>query len=125
MRAIGGLIFVAALSAGCSTPPAKQTIDTTDAVDAASVREHIVPYWNIDYEAAEAWPKPFQLQIALKPGGIVQGVTLNEMPSDNEACRSLVASARRAVLKSSPLPVPDDVTKLNINFDIPAVLEAL
>jgi len=126
MRVIWGpTILVTALSAGCSTPPAKQIIDTPDVVDTEAVREAILPNWNISYEAAEACPKPFQLYVGLKPGGVVQDVTLNGLPSDDTACRSLVESARRAVLKSSPLPVPDDVTKLTINFDIPAVLEEL
>ena len=105
--------------------PAKQTIDTTDVVEPELVRADILPNWNIDYEAAEACPKPFQLYVGLKPGGVVQDVTLKGLPSDDTACRSLVEFARRAVLQSSPLPVPNDVTRLTINFDIPAVLEQL
>jgi hypothetical protein len=138
MKAIWGIaILTAVLASACSAPPAKPTaakptavlgqatqVSGADALDAA-VREKIVPNWYIDYEAAEACPRPFQLQVALKPSGVVQEVVVNREPSNDEACRSLVESARRAVLKSSPLPVPDDVTELTINFDIPAVLEEL
>src|SRR5687767_4171931 len=99
MKAIWGpTILVAALSAGCSTPPAKEMVDTTDLADAGVVRETIESNWNISYEAAEACPEPFQLQVMLKPGGVVQSVALNRALSNSDACRSLVESARRAVM---------------------------
>lgn len=115
MRIVWGLACVFAVSAWSLHARADQMDD--------SVRQAIVPNWNIDYAMAEACPKPFQLHVALKPGGIVQDVSLNGEPSGDTACKSLVESAKRAVLKSSPLPVPNDISAMDLNFDIPSMLQ--
>lgn len=88
-------------------------------VDGDAVRAAIEANWYINFKAAEACPQVFQLHIALAPGGKVQDVSLVGEESSEPACRALVGAATRAILLASPLPVPEDLKALNVNFDIP------
>jgi hypothetical protein len=81
-----------------------------------AVREDIAANWNIVYDQIEECPEPFTLRVGLKAGGEVVNVTPEHEPR-SKACAAAVERARRAVVMSSPLPVPDDFTAIDLVFD--------
>jgi hypothetical protein len=81
-----------------------------------AVRQEIIANWNIVYDQIEECPEPFTLRVGLKAGGEVVNVTPEHEPR-SKACAAAVERARRAVLMSSPLPVPDNFTAIDLTFD--------
>lgn len=84
--------------------------------DPEPLRAKIAQNWNIVYDMVEQCPKPFRLHVALISGGAVKKVTWDSETLEG-ACAALAEAGVRAVRIASPLPVPDDLTEIYLDFD--------
>lgn len=105
-------------------PPALAQDDATDKVPTPEeldrlVGDKVMGNWNIVAEAAAACKEPLTFKIRLGAGSSVEDVVLTDpvSPEAVERCRPLADSARRAILKSSPLAAPYDFTSITLTFD--------
>ena len=71
------------------------------------IRQRIVQNWNLDIGAKGIETFFVELQLMVSPDGTVQDARIVRTQGDPpEALRGFAESARRAALKSSPLPLP-------------------
>jgi hypothetical protein len=82
------------------------------------LRQQIERNWNVDVSALEACGEPVDLRILLAPDGSgnVTGVEVLPGMPDTAACKALAQTARRAVLISSPLKLPEGNTLSSIRL---------
>ncbi len=103
MRHVFTLPFLVSLLAA---PPAiAQQTYLAHGID-DDIRAQIASNWNVDPSAVEACGQPIELRVNLRPDGTVIGVEELAGNAENTACHAAVESARRAVLRSSPLRLP-------------------
>ena len=87
--------------------------------ESKAISDKIASNWNIAADPANSCTKVLTFEIQFGMKGIVQDVVLIDPQSFEAAdpCRSAVDNARRAILKSSPLPIFDDNGTLELKFD--------
>jgi hypothetical protein len=71
---------------------------------------------------AEACPQRLAFRVHLQPDGTVQEVELVEPQPLSASCRPAAESARRAILKASPLQGTKGVDAIVVRFDYNSLL---
>jgi hypothetical protein len=81
-----------------------------------SIRGHVEGKWNKDRGAKGIESFVVEIKVRVGQGGAVQGEPeiVSQSGSPAEPLRAFVESARRAVLRSSPLPVPERLTERGV-----------
>lgn len=106
--------------AGNSNRQIKETSLNFSQTDIDRISNHVRKFFNVSYAASEV-NNIITLKIITNLDGTVQSVTIIEKSKymKNKFYRAAADAARRAVLDSSPLPLPKGKEKLftNIIFD--------
>ena len=106
--------------AGNSNRQVKETSLNFSQTDIDRISNHVRKFFNVSYAASEV-NNIITLKIITNLDGTVQSVTIIEKSKymKNKFYRAAADAARRAVLDSSPLPLPKGKEKLftNITFD--------
>ena len=99
----------------CAGAQADETI--LSPADLEAVRHKIEGNWNTAPVSQSACSQVIVLRINLGAGGTVEEIKLLDPEPLPQSCHQAADSAKRAILISSPLPVPNGVEMLQMNFD--------
>ena len=103
--------------AGNSNRQVKQTEIKLSVTDINKIQNHVTKYWNVSYAASEV-KMVITLKISTNIDGSVKSVKIYDknLYQKDKFYRATADTARRAVLDSSPLPLPKGKEKKFENF---------
>ena len=103
--------------AGNSNRQVKQTEIKLSVTDINKIQNHVTKYWNVSYAASEV-KMVITLKISTNVDGSIKSVKIYDknLYQKDKFYRATADTARRAVLDSSPLPLPKGKEKKFENF---------
>ena len=103
--------------AGNSNRQVKQTEIKLSVTDINKIQNHVTKYWNVSYAASEV-KLVITLKISTNVDGSIKSVKIYDknLYQKDKFYRATADTARRAVLDSSPLPLPKGKEKKFENF---------
>jgi hypothetical protein len=100
----------------CAVARADETSTILTPSDLEVIRHKVEGNWNVPL-SDDACSEMMVFRIDLGTGGTVEEVKLLDPEPLPQVCQATADSAERAIWKSSPLPVPEGVVMLQLNFD--------
>ena len=103
--------------AGNSNRQIQKTEIKLSITDINKIQNHVKKYWNVSYAASEV-KMVITLRISTNSDGSIKSVNIynKALYQKNKFYRATADTARRAVLDSSPLPLPKGKEKKFKNF---------
>jgi hypothetical protein len=105
-------VFLACVAAHAEEPPI-----ILSPADLKAARNKIINNWNVAPALASECSLAMVVRIHVGADGTVETVTLLDPQPLAPSCEQAADSAKRAIWKSSPLPVSQGPADFDVNFD--------
>ena len=100
----------------CTAAHAEESVEVLTPAKEQALRLKIESNWNVPALEGNCL-QPMTFRVHLGAGGTVEEVKLLDPEAMPQSCQQFADSAKRAILISSPLPVPEGLVMLQLNFD--------